>query len=285
MAPPACSSSHSPNRLAAKLIWRLHFLLAIAVVVVGDDRDHHAAPIAAGELESARRRCRVRPALASTSRRGAAVRWPRRGAASPDLSSCRPVRCGARITQPVWPVQCVHVEGGIVFRQIGIAAVAEDRLHEIEIADQAARARRSGSPWSWPDRGPVAGQTSGRSSSETKQAGPLLLVGGEGQGERIGRRLERCGEQRGEGRAWGRPSCPPAPAGRPRRCGRCPGWCGGRSWGCAGRPAASDRSEVGRRELVARRAAATSRAPGRGGRAQRMSDGQPGRAARQTSLR
>ena len=32
-----------------------------------------------------------------------------------------------------------HIQARIVLRQVGIAAVAENALHEIEIADQAAR--------------------------------------------------------------------------------------------------------------------------------------------------
>ena len=70
---------------------RLHFLFAIAVIIVGDDRDHHAALIAAADFERDRRRYRVRPDRASTCRRAAGARWPRFRTAGPELpSSCRP---------------------------------------------------------------------------------------------------------------------------------------------------------------------------------------------------
>ncbi len=60
------------------------------------------------------------------------------------------------------------VERGVVFGQMRIAAVAEDRFDEIEIADQAAGSEEADLHRLRPARFPWPGQTSGRSSSETK---------------------------------------------------------------------------------------------------------------------
>ena len=62
-----------------------------------------------------------------------------------------------------------HVERGVVFGQIRIAAVAENALHEIQIADQAAGREEADLHRLCRIACRSAGQTSGRSSSETKQ--------------------------------------------------------------------------------------------------------------------
>ena len=98
------------------------------------------------------------------------------------------VRCGARITQPLWPVQPSTSSAGVVARQVGIAGVAEDALHEVEVGDQPAGHEEAhlhaASPASTLG---TAGQTSGRSSSDT------IVSTGSGQLAVNGRRSSSAG--------------------------------------------------------------------------------------------
>ncbi len=61
----------------------------------------------------------------------------------------------------------LHVQAGVALGQMGIAAIAEDALHEIQVADQVAR--REEADFHGLFRLPAGhpGQTTGRSSSET----------------------------------------------------------------------------------------------------------------------
>ena len=83
----------------------LDLLLAVAEVVVGDDGDDHATSVAGADLEG----LAVVVALVLLLPAHPVALLPvgglaRRGAGRAPSSSDR-VRCGARITQPVWPVQ------------------------------------------------------------------------------------------------------------------------------------------------------------------------------------
>ena len=85
------------------------------------------------------------------------------------------------------PVQAI--EGGVVFGQIGIAAVAEDTFDEIEIADQASRHKE---PSLHRFRFFIAG---GRTNERTEQergedVDLVLLMRCEWQSHRFGRRSE-----------------------------------------------------------------------------------------------
>ncbi len=94
------------------------------------------------------------------------------------------------------PVQ--RIERRVVFRQVRIAAVAENALHEIEVADQAAGREK-------PDfhglfRVAARRRTDQRPQQQRDEAAGLVrLIGGEGQGQQIGRRVERRAPQRREG--------------------------------------------------------------------------------------
>ena len=124
-------------KVGGKADLGLDLFLAVAEVVVGQNGDHHAAGIARGELE----RLAVVVALVGI--------LPAHALAALALGRVIPVRQAqfafgqrdqmrgehhaAGVPAPVF-----HVECGVVFRQIGIAAVAEDALDEIQVADQVA---------------------------------------------------------------------------------------------------------------------------------------------------
>ena len=127
-----------PEQVGAVADLGLDLLLAVAEVVVGEDRDHHAVDAARGDLEGPAvvvQLVLVRPAHA---RRALAPRWPRLTCGRPRSFLRRRVRCGARMTQPLWPVQWSTSSAGVVLGQVGIAGVAEDALDEVEVGDQAA---------------------------------------------------------------------------------------------------------------------------------------------------
>ena len=89
------------------------------------------------------------------------VRQPQRLLRNPH--NVRRQHHAARVSRPMR-----YIQAGIVFRQVRIAAIAKDALHEIQIAHQAAR-RDEPDLHGLRRLRPAAGQTSGRSSSETKQ--------------------------------------------------------------------------------------------------------------------
>ena len=108
-----------------------------------------------------------------------------------------PTRCGASTTQPVCPVQCRTSSAGIVFRKVRIAAVAEDALHEIQIADQAAR--RDEADLHGLLRIAAGGRTNQRPQQQRDEAARLLLlIRRERQRQQILGRTQRRGPQRRE---------------------------------------------------------------------------------------
>ena len=150
---------------------RLHFLLAIAVIVVGDDRDHHAALVAARHLERAAAVvdfAGIAPAhaVAPLALGGVfVVRQAQSFFLMPD--EMRRQNHAAGVAGPVH-----HVERGIVFRQIRIAAVAENAFHEIQIADQAGRREETRSPCSSRDRFRLPGKPAAAAAA-TQTAAPV----------------------------------------------------------------------------------------------------------------
>ena len=91
-----------------------------------------------------------------------------------------------------------HVESRIIFREMRVAAVAEDPFDEIEIAHQAAgseEARLHGSR-----RVASGGRTHKRAKHQgNEKMRRLVLARGEGQLEYVARRAKRGGEQGGKG--------------------------------------------------------------------------------------
>ncbi len=145
------------------------------------------------------------------SRRWRSVAWSTWG--RPRSFLVMPTRCGARMTQPVWPVQCSTSSAGVVFRQVRIAGVAEDALHEIQVADQAAG--REEADLHRLLRISPGGRADDRAQQQRdEQPGLILLVAGEGQGQQVGGRAQRLGKQGGESVHSGPRSCRPG-TGRP----------------------------------------------------------------------
>ncbi len=95
----------------------------------------------------------------------------------------------------MWPVQCSNVQPGVVLRKERIAAVAENRFHEIEIANQAAR-REESDLHPFFRRHALNPRANQRPQQERYERldrfGP---IGGVRQGEHVARRLERAANQ------------------------------------------------------------------------------------------
>src|ERR1700733_1293570 len=121
---------------------RLHFLLAVTVVVVRNHGDDHALLIASADLEGLAvvvKLVGVAPAhaVAALARGGfRRARQAERGFFHAD--QMRSQNYAAGVAGPV-----SDVESGIVFRQVGVAGVAENRFDEIEIAHQAAGSEKA----------------------------------------------------------------------------------------------------------------------------------------------
>ena len=117
---------------------RLDLLLAVAEIVVGDDRDDDAGLVAAGELERLAVVVKfpfVLPAHAVAALAfGGLVPVRQAGGFLGHLRQMRRENDAAGVAGPMF-----HVQAGVVLRQDRIAAVAEDALDEIQVADQAAR--------------------------------------------------------------------------------------------------------------------------------------------------
>ena len=174
----------------------LHLLLAITVVVVRDQRDHHAARIPARYLERAAAVIGfvfVGPAhsvaplpLGSL----AGMRQPQ--SFFPNAHQVRRQHDTAGVSGPMR-----RVEPSVVFGKVRIAAVAENALDKIEVADQTAGRDK-------PDFHGLLRFTAGRRTNQRPQqqrdetARGFLFIGGERQRQQIGRRIERRAPQRSE---------------------------------------------------------------------------------------
>jgi hypothetical protein len=92
-----------------------------------------------------------------------------------------------------------HVQAGVVEGQVGIAAVAEDAFHEIQVGHQAAGREEAGLHALLRHQ---AGHFRGNQGAQQQghpQARLLVLVGGEGQPQQLGGRIHGRPEQGGEG--------------------------------------------------------------------------------------
>ena len=168
---------------------RFHLFFAIAVVVVGQNSDHHAALIAAGDLESRSTVIEIlfflptHPIAALALGGNAHMRQS-------DVFLLHAYQMwrqddAARVPGPVHGVEC-----SVVFWKIGIARIAENAFDEIEIADQAARCDEA-------DLHGLFRIASGRGRHQrTEQqrheaAHAVFLVGGERQHQHALRRMQR----------------------------------------------------------------------------------------------
>ena len=157
--------------------------------------------VAAGDLERLAVVVQSRPGRASTCRRAAAARWRLSQCGRPEFLLGEPGQVrreddAAGVAGPV-----LDVEPGVVLGQVRVAGVAEDRLDEVEVADQAARGeeadlhrssrRRRRAPPGRRSAAAAARRTSGSGSGR-------LAVNGTTSD--VGRRADGVPEQRGEDR-------------------------------------------------------------------------------------
>ena len=173
---------------------RLHFLLAVAEVVVGDQRDDHTARVAGAELEGVAAVVELALALVAHAvaalplGRGIPLRESEQMLGHAD--EMRREDHAAGVAGPT-----VRVERGVVFGQVRVAAVAEDRFDEIEIGnqrtgDEEARFHtlfRNEAGHTRHDQRPQLQRNVTRRRHR--------LVGCEGQPHRFGRWIERQCEQ------------------------------------------------------------------------------------------
>ena len=114
---------------------RLHFLFAIAVIIIRDDGDDDAVFIAAGELERVAAIVDFVFGLPAHSVAALAVGRLVEGREADGffrrLDKVRRENHAARVAAPVF-----HVERGIIFRQQRVARVAKNIFDEIQIAHQ-----------------------------------------------------------------------------------------------------------------------------------------------------
>ena len=113
----------------------LHLFFAVAVVVVGDEGDHHSAGVAGADFE--RGAAVVELVLGFPTHAVAAL--PGRGQIPVRQSEEGLGQTGqvggeddaAGVTRPA-----VDIQGGVVFRQVRVAGIAKDRFDEIEIGNE-----------------------------------------------------------------------------------------------------------------------------------------------------
>jgi hypothetical protein len=189
-----------PEEVGGEADLALHLLLAVAVIVVGNQGDDDAAPVAADQLECAAvvvRLAFLPPAHAvAPLPLGGLIEMRKPQFLLPDAHNMGSQNHTAGVSGPMQDVQ-----RGIVFRQIGIAAVAEDGLHEIQIADQIAR-REEANLHGLGRVCPGGRANHGPQQQRYEQAGLLVLIGGERQSGGFRRRVEGLGEKLGESRPW-----------------------------------------------------------------------------------
>ena len=115
----------------------LHFLLAVAEVVVGDDRHHHAALVAGADLE------RLAPVvnLGRVAPAHAVAHLALRGVVAVREAE-RLLGCGGQVwgedDQTRVPGPAQRVERRVVLGELGIAGIAEDAFDKVEIGDHRA---------------------------------------------------------------------------------------------------------------------------------------------------
>ena len=158
-----------PEEIGGKADLRFHFLFAVAVIIVREDGDHHAAMIAGADFEGRAfvvEIFRIAPAhaVAALALGGLIeMRQAERGFLHAD--KMRRENHAAGVAGPVG-----DVESGVVFGQMRIAAIAEDRFDEIEIADEAAGREEARLHRSWPGRFPWPGRPAGAAAVKRRGA-------------------------------------------------------------------------------------------------------------------
>ncbi len=197
MAPPGVLFFANAEQIGGVTDLSLDFLLAIAVIVVGDDRNHHAAAIAAGQFERAAaviRLVRIAPAHAVAALAfGGLIEMRETQVFLLHAGEMRRQDDAAGMPAPM-----DGIERRVVFGQVGISAVAENAFHEIEIADQAGGREEAGL------HGPlgIVGRCGAHQRAQQEryeQPDLLLLIGRERQRQHVFRRMQRHPQQGREG--------------------------------------------------------------------------------------
>ena len=175
----------------------LHFLLAVAEVVVGDEGDHDAARGAAGELE----RLAVVVALIGRFPADAVAALAlgglvEAGQAEFGLGQAHQVGREDDAAGMAGPVG--DIEAGVVLGQDRIAGVAEDGLDEIEIAHQAAGGEEADLHRLLRADAGDLGADDGAEQQRAEQPGGLRPLGREGQREQLIGRVQGVLEELGE---------------------------------------------------------------------------------------
>ena len=175
----------------------LDLFLAIAEIIVRQDRDDHAAGIARGDLE----RCPVvvRFALiapahavgALARRRGVRVRQTEFLLGETDQMWRQDHAAG--MPRPV-----VDVQPRIVGRKHRVAAVAEDALDEIQVADQGAGREKTDFHALFRLASGNFRTHHGPEQERDEHSGLVFLARGKGQRQQVLRRIERRPQQRRE---------------------------------------------------------------------------------------
>ena len=175
----------------------LHLLLAVAEIVVGNQRDDDPGGIAGGELEGVAvvvEFTRVVPAhpVATLPFGGLVPVW------QADLLLGQAVEMGSEDHAPGVSAPVLGIQARVVLGEHGISGVAEDALHEVEVRDQGTGHKESDL------HALLRGDSrhlraDDRADEQRDHARRRLVAGdGEGQPEQVLRRLEGPGQEVGE---------------------------------------------------------------------------------------
>ena len=168
---------------------RLHLLLAVAVVVVGDDGHDDAAFVAGADLEGLAAVVAVVLALPAHAVAllavGGLVDVGQAQRLLRDVDEVRREDDGAGGARPG-----LGVEGGVVLGQVGVAGIAEDALDEVEVADQTTGDDETGLHGPFAGESRDGGHDQGAHQQRDEAGGRGGLVGGEGQPHVLLGRLE-----------------------------------------------------------------------------------------------
>ena len=175
----------------------LDLLLAVAEVVVRDDGDDDAALVAGHALEGLAAVVELvlaLPALAVTALAlgGLLPGWQ----AQLLLGQGGQVRGEDDAAGVAGPR--LRSQGGVVLRQVGVAAIAEDALDEVQVGDQAAGGDEADLHGALGGEAGDLGHDDGAQQQGHEAAGRLVLRGGPRQGQQVLGGLHGVGQQAGE---------------------------------------------------------------------------------------
>ncbi len=191
-----------------------------------------------------------------------------------------PARCGATITQPVWPVQCITSSAASFSGRYGSPPFPKMPSTKSRLLTRLPGAKKRISIVFWGSRsGRRDKPSAAAAATQTSRTGSLWSAANGSAITPCGR-LERRRQQRGERFLRHRLLVRRNRQVRLRRCEKCLAWCAGRSWDCAEFPAARGRTADTARQRCRRSCGSdiTRASPGRSSR--NVFAGQPRRSAR-----